>query len=185
MFCFFICRFFSAQSDSVFIRKIADEIFHNSTAYSNLNTLTKTIGQRLSGSPSTYTSEKWAQEVINKAGADRVYLQKAMIPHWVRGGKDLAALITGKNRQSLEVIALGNSVSTPAGGITAPMILIKNFDELEKRKNEIKGKIVFYNHPFDADFVWTFLAYSEAVPYRVFGASRAAKYEQLVPSYAP
>jgi carboxypeptidase Q len=103
-------------------------------------------------------------------------LQKAMIPHWVRGGRDQAAMITGKNRQNLAVIALGNSVSTKNGGITAPMILIRDFDELERRKNEIKGKIVFYNHPFNVDFVWTFKAYEEAVPYRVFGASRAAKY---------
>ncbi|HLA58665.1 MAG TPA: hypothetical protein VK622_07890, partial [Puia sp.] len=146
-FVFLFAGSLKAQSDSVYIRKIADEIFHNSTAYSNLYTLTKTIGQRLSGSPSTYTSEKWAQEVVKKAGADKVYLQKAMIPHWVRGGKDQAALITGKNRQNLEVIALGNSVSTPAAGITAPMILISDFNELEKRKDEIKGKIVFYNHP--------------------------------------
>jgi carboxypeptidase Q len=166
----------NAQSDSVFIRKIADEVFRHSSAYSNLHTLTKTIGQRLSGSPATYTSEKWGEETLKKAGADQVYLQKAMIPHWVRGGKDQAALITGKNRQSLAVIALGNSVSTPPGGITAPMILIHDFDELERRKDEIKGKIVFYNHPFNVDFVWTFMAYSEAVPYRVFGASRAAKY---------
>jgi carboxypeptidase Q len=175
-FVFLFAGSLKAQSDSVFIRKIADEIFHHSTAYSNLYTLTKTIGQRLSGSPSTYTSEKWGKEVVAKAGADRVYLQKAMIPHWVRGGKDQAALVSGKNRQSLAVIALGNSVSTPVGGITAPMILIHDFDELEKRKNEVKGKIVFYNHPFNVDYVWTFLAYSEAVPYRVFGASRAAKY---------
>lgn len=165
-----------AQSDSVFIRKIADEIFQHSSAYSNLHTLTKTIGQRLSGSPQTYTAEKWGQEALKQAGADRIYLQKAMIPHWVRGGKDQAALISGKNRQNLAVIALGNSVSTKNGGITAPMILIRDFDELERRKDEIKGKIVFYDHPFKVDFVWTFKAYEEAVPYRVFGASRAAKY---------
>jgi carboxypeptidase Q len=175
-FIFLLTGSLQAQSDSVFIRKIADEIFQHSNAYSNLYTLTKTIGQRLSGSPSTYTSEKWAQEVIQKAGADRVYLQKAMIPHWVRGGKDQAAMVLGKKRQSLAVIALGNSVSTPAGGITAPMILIHDFNELEKRKDEIKGKIVFYNHPFNVDYVWTFMAYVDAVPYRVFGASRAAKY---------
>jgi len=165
-----------AQSDSVFIRKIADEIFQHSSAYSNLHTLTKTIGPRLSGSPQTYTAEKWGQEALKQAGADRVYLQKAMIPHWVRGGRDQAILISGKNRQNLAVIALGNSVSTKAGGITAPMILIRDFVELERRKNEIRGKIVFYNHPFNVDFVWTFKAYEEAVPYRVFGASRAAKY---------
>src|SRR5450432_3394195 len=165
-----------AQSDSVFIRKIADEIFQHSTAYSNLHTLTKNVGPRLSGSPQTYAAEKWGQEALKQAGADRIYLQKAMIPHWVRGGRDQAALISGKNRQNLAVIALGNSVSTKAGGITAPMILIRDFVELERRKNEIRGKIVFYNHPFNVDFVWTFKAYEEAVPYRVFGASRAAKY---------
>jgi carboxypeptidase Q len=178
-FVFLFAGSLKAQSDSVFIRQIADEIFHHSTAYSNLYSLTKTIGQRLSGSPATYTSEKWAQEVVNKAGADHVYLQKAMIPHWVRGGKDQAALLSGNGRQSLEVLALGNSVATPPGGITAPLILIRDFSELEKRKAEIKGKIVFYNHPFNVDFVWTFMAYSEAVPYRVFGASRAAKYGAL------
>ncbi|HZZ76103.1 MAG TPA: peptidase M28 family protein, partial [Puia sp.] len=129
LFGFFVFLFsgsLKSQSDSVFIRKIASEIFHNSNAYSNLYTLTKTIGQRLSGSPATYTSEKWAQEAIMKAGADHVYLQKAMIPHWVRAGKDQAALITETDRQSLEVIALGNSVPTPVGGITAPMILIND-----------------------------------------------------------
>jgi carboxypeptidase Q len=175
-FFYFFAGSVKAQTDSVFIRKIAVEIFEHSTAYNNLNTLTKTIGPRLSGSPQTYTAEKWGQEALRQAGADRVYLQKAMIPHWVRGGRDQAAMITGKNRQNLAVIALGNSVSTKNGGITAPMILIRDFDELEIRKNEIKGKIVFYNHPFNVDFVWTFKAYEEAVPYRVFGASRAAKY---------
>jgi carboxypeptidase Q len=116
---------------------------------------------------------------LKQAGADRVYLQKAMIPHWVRGGTEQAALITGESRQNLSVIALGNSVSTPASGITAPMILIHNFDELEKRKNEIRGKIVFYNHPFNVDFVYVFKAYEEAFPYREDGASRAAKYGAL------
>lgn len=168
-----------SQSDSAAIRKIADEVFRHSNAYSNLIQLTKHIGPRLSGSPQTYAAEKWGQEVLKQAGAEKVYLQKAMIPHWVRGGKDEAALVSGKSKQFLAVIALGNSISTPPGGITAPMILIHDFDELEKRKAEIKGKIVFYNHPFNVDFVWVFNAYAEAVPYRVTGASRAAKYGAL------
>lgn len=182
LFGFFLVLFsgsVQAQSDSVFIRKIAGEIFHNSTAYSNLYTLTKTIGQRLSGSPQTYKAESWGEVAMKKAGADSVYLQKAMIPHWVRGGRDEAAMLSGNTRQPLAVIALGNSVSTKAGGITAPVILIHDFDELESRKDEIKGKIVFYNHPFNPDLVFVFNAYSEAVPYRVFGASRAAKYGAL------
>ncbi len=175
-FLFLFSDLLQAQTDSAFISKISDEIFEHGSAYSNLHTLTKTIGPRLSGSPQTYAAEKWGLEALKLAGADRVYLQKTMIPHWVRGGRDQAALVSGRNRQSLAVIALGNSVSTKTGGITAPMILIHDFDELERRKNEIKGKIVFYNHPFNVNFVWTFRAYEDAVPYRVFGASRAAKY---------
>ena len=81
-FCLVYCLFYllvlvKAQSDSVFIRKIADEIFQHRTAYSNLHTLTKSIGPRLSGSPQTYTAEKWGQEALNRAGADRVYLAKS------------------------------------------------------------------------------------------------------------
>jgi carboxypeptidase Q len=179
LFGFFIVLFAGsvrAQADSLYIRKIADEIFQHSTAYNNLHTLTKTIGQRLSGSPQTYTAESWGEAALKKAGADRVYLQKTMIPHWVRGGKDQAAMIFGGKRRPIAVIALGNSVATKPGGITAPMILIRDFDELEKRQDEIKGKIVFYNHPFNSNFVFVFNAYAEAVLYRAFGASRAAKY---------
>src|SRR5450432_1845516 len=165
-----------AQTDSIFIRKIADEIFEHSTAYSNLHTLTKTVGGRLSGSPQTYAAEKWAQEALKNAGADHVYLQEAKIPHWVRGGQAQVALISGKKRISMAALALGNSVSTKPGGITAPMILIQNFAELERRKSEIQGKIVFFNYAFNKDFVTVFNAYADAVIYRVFGASRASKY---------
>src|SRR5882672_5919840 len=83
----------SAQDDSLFIRKLADEILLNSKAYTNLHTLTKTVGARLSGSPQTYKAEQWGQQALKDAGADKVYLQECKIPHWVRGGKDEAKLI--------------------------------------------------------------------------------------------
>jgi len=50
------------------IGKIAVEILTQSKAYENLRTLTKSIGPRLSGSPQTYTSEKWGEEVLKKSG---------------------------------------------------------------------------------------------------------------------
>ena len=179
LFLFLFMGSLEAQSDSVYIRTIANEIFHHSEAYSNLKSLTKSIGQRLSASPQNYIAEKWAETVLKASGADEIQIQDVKVPHWVRGGKDEAALISGKERQSLSVLALGNSVSTPVGGITAPMIMIRDFDELEKRKEEIKGKIVFYNHPFNPEQVFVFDAYIEAVTYRATGASRAAKYGAL------
>jgi hypothetical protein len=58
-------------------------------------------------------------------------------------------------------------------------MLVNTFDELEKRKDEVKGKIVFYNYKFNPLFVETFMAYGDAVRYRGAGASRAAKYGAL------
>lgn len=76
----------------------------------------------------------------------------------------------------LDILALGNSLGTGPKGIEAPVILIHSFEELEQHKEEIKGKIVFYNYAFNPRYVETFRSYSDAVRYRVFGASRAAKY---------
>jgi carboxypeptidase Q len=167
---------FGQKEDSLMIRKIADEVLLNSKAYANLYTLTKTVGGRLSGSAQTYKAEQWGLEALKAAGADKVYLQECKIPHWVRGGKDEAKLIEPNKESSLKVLALGNSVGTGSKGITAPVILINSFDELEARKSEVKGKIVFYNYKFNPRFIQTFIAYGDAVRYRGQGASRAAKY---------
>jgi len=136
----------SAQEDSLFIRKLADEILVNSKAYTNLHTLTKTVGGRISGSPQTYKAEQWGKQALKDAGADKVFLQECKISHWVRSGKDEAKFIAANKETPLKVLALGNSVTTGSKGITAPALLINSFDELEQRKNEVKGKIVFYNY---------------------------------------
>jgi hypothetical protein len=99
-----------------------------------------------------------------------------MVPHWVRGGKDTARYFGAGVSGGLDVIALGNSVGAGAKPLEAKVMLVHNFDELEQRKEEVKGKIVFYNYPFNPLFVETFSAYGDAVRYRGAGASRAAKY---------
>ncbi|MBS1934115.1 MAG: M20/M25/M40 family metallo-hydrolase [Bacteroidetes bacterium] len=167
---------FAQNEDSVFIRKLADAVLTDGKAYDNLKVLTKTVGGRLSGSPQMYKAEAWGQKTLKDAGADKVWLQECMVPHWVRGGKDEAKFIANKKEETLDILALGNSVGTGPAGITAPVILINSFEELEKRKDEIKGKIVFYNYKFNPKFVQTFRSYGDAVRYREFGASRAAKY---------
>jgi carboxypeptidase Q len=166
----------SQQEDSILIRKIADEIFSNSQAYENLRVLCKTVGGRLAGSPQMYKAEAWAQKALQGAGADKIWLQECKVPRWVRGSKEEAHIINNGRKQSLDILALGNSVGTGSRGITGPLILINSFEELEQRKNEIQGKIVFYNYKFNPLFVKTFVSYSDAVKYRGQGASRASKY---------
>ncbi|MBS1564596.1 MAG: M28 family peptidase, partial [Bacteroidetes bacterium] len=168
-------------SDSLFIAGLSDEVLAHGKAYDNLRVLCKNVGGRLAGSPGIYKAEGWGLEALRAAGADKVYLQECIVPHWVRGGKDMAwiSYTTASGRQTkqmLDVLALGNSLGTGGRGVHAPVVLIHDFDELEKRKDELKGKIVFYNHPFNQKFIQTFRAYGEAGIYRRSGPSRAAKY---------
>lgn len=173
----FICyTAFAQQEDSLFIRKIADEVLVHGRAYENLRNLTKQVGARLSGSPQTARAEAWAARALQEAGADRIWTQECKIPHWIRGGKDEAALVNGGTRTNLDVLALGNTVGTGAKGITAPVLLVNSFNELQQKKNDVKGKIVFYNYKFNDKFIETFEAYGDAVGYRVGGASAAARY---------
>jgi carboxypeptidase Q len=172
-----------AAADSALIRRLADTILTDGSAWANLRTLTKKVGARLSGSPGFYKAEKWGQAALNDALADKVWLQECMVPHWIRGGKDLAEIkrpVAGSHVKAtvshLDVIALGNSMGTGPQGVEAPVVLINNFDELEQHKDDLKGKIVFYNYHFNPLFVETFMAYGDAVRYRGAGPSRAAKY---------
>lgn len=164
--------------DEFFIKKISDEIFTNSQAYNNLRVLTKNIGPRLAGSANMYKAENWSYDLLIKTGSENTFKQACMVPRWVRGGKDEAtAILPDKTRRILDIIALGNSVGTGGKYLNAPVMLINSFEELDARKDEVKGKIVFYNYKFDPRFVETFLSYGDAVKYRGGqGTITAAKY---------
>ncbi|MBS0028664.1 M20/M25/M40 family metallo-hydrolase [Chitinophaga sp. 22321] len=166
------------EGDSATLRKLADEVLTHSTAYENLRVLTKQIGGRLAGSPQMPKAEQWGVKALKAAGADTVYLQECMVPHWVRGAKEEARIIS-KRRDfipPLNILALGNSVGSGPDGVTAEVLEVASFDELEAKKDQVKGKIVFYNHRFIPTNIKTFHSYGEAVMYRGQGASRAAKY---------
>jgi carboxypeptidase Q len=185
--CMFLCCTSAVKGqteDSVFISKIADEILVSGKCYDNLHVLCKTVGGRLSGSPQMYKAEEWGMNTLKAAGADKVWLQDCMVPHWTRGGKDEAWYsykdASGKlMKEKLDVLALGNSIGTGKQGVKAAMVYCNNFDDLEKQKDNIKGKIVFFNHPFNEKYIQTFRAYGESGAYRRSGPSRAAKYGAL------
>lgn len=181
-------RAFDPATDSALIHRLADTILTDGKTFGNLKVLTKTVGARLSGSAGFYKGEKWGQNALQDALADKVWLQECMVPHWVRGGKDVGSWSNEggagqagfpRHYSEMDILALGNSVGTGSKAIQAPVVLIHDFDELERRKDEVKGKVVFYNYKFNPLFVETFQAYGEAVRYRVLGASRAAKYGAL------
>lgn len=166
------------ENDSLKLRQLATEILTHSKAYDNLRTLTKQVGGRLAGSPQMVKAEEWGVKALKEAGADTVYLQACQVPHWVRGAKEEVRIISRRRDfiPPLQVLALGNSVGSAPAGITAPVLEVSSFQDLEAKKDQVKGKIVFYNYPFNPSFIHTFDSYGDAVKYRGQGASRAAKY---------
>jgi carboxypeptidase Q len=66
------------------------------------------------------------------------------------------------------MLGLGGSVGTQPGGLTADVVVVRTFAELETLGERVRGKIVLYNVPFTN--------YGETVAYRWAGASRAAKH---------
>ncbi len=166
------------NQDSVAIKKMVDEVMTNGKAYDLLRELTKKIGGRLAGSPQQQNAAVWGKKNMDAMHPDKVYLQPCKTPNWQRGGKDFAAIVAINGNptiQKLEVLALGNSLGSN-GLVEAEVLAVANFDELEKRKDEVKGKIVYYNSEFDPTTIQTFKAYGASNAYRSAGASRAAKY---------
>ena len=165
-------------TDSLTIKKISDEVLTNGEAYENLRFLCKKIGPRLSGSPQAQKSVEATFKMLKDAGADTVYLQACMVPHWVRGIKEQGYIqLAGEEKYALHLCSLGNSLGTDLSGINANVVEVKSFEALNKLGVAgIKGKIVFFNFEMNPTYIRTFKAYSESGVSRWQGPSRAASF---------
>jgi hypothetical protein len=178
MFCWPFLTQAQVNQDSIIIKKMSDEIMTNGKAYDLLRQLTKQIGGRLAGSPQQQNAAIWGKRNMESFAPDKVFMQPCKTPNWQRGGKDFASVVSVNGKamnRPLAALALGNSLGSK-GLIEAELLAVADFDELEKRKAEVKGKIVYYHSMFDPTIVQTFGAYGKAGVYRSTGASRAAMY---------
>ncbi|MCB0519626.1 MAG: M28 family peptidase [Lewinellaceae bacterium] len=166
------------DEDALFIRKIHDIALTNSQCYDWLRHLTKEVGHRLSASPQAAAAVEFTRQMLDTLGLDSVWLQPCRVPHWIRGEKEIVRISQSvMGTVELHSLALGNAIGTGERGIAAPVVEVKTFEELEKLgPASVKGKIVFFNRPFDPTKINTFEAYGGAVEQRAWGASEAAKY---------
>ncbi|HEX8678992.1 MAG TPA: hypothetical protein VF683_03470, partial [Chthoniobacterales bacterium] len=144
--------------------------------------LSNNIGPRLSGSPQGAKAVEYVAAELKALGLD-VRLEKVMVPHWVRG-EEKAELVewpgmASETTQTVALTALGGSVATPAEGLTAEVVVVRDFDELQSLGREkVGGKIVVFNHAFDKAMAAQGRAgdaYGQAVVYRSDGAVAAAR----------
>ena len=167
-------------NDPATLGQIRDSAMKSDWAYDRLADLTDLVGPRLSGSPGAAAAVEQVAAAMRKLGA-KVTLQPVKVPHWVRGA-ETAELVDYAGRpagitQKVVLTALGGSGATPAAGLTAPVIVVRDFDELKARAAEVKGAIVLFDVPFDqemADRGQAGPAYGHGSAYRFGGPKMAA-----------
>jgi carboxypeptidase Q len=150
-------------------------------AYHQLSHLTENIGPRPTGSPQATAAAEYVAAELRKLGLE-VRLQPVSVPHWVRGAETAAlveypGMVPGTT-QKIVLTALGASSATPSDGLTADVVTVDSFEELQALGHDkVAGKIVLFNELFDkqkAAAGIAFAAYGEAVRYRAAGAKAAA-----------
>ncbi len=145
--------------------KLIEAALADTEGYAKLAYLCDRIGNRLSGSEGLEKAIAWAAEQMKKDGLENVVTPKVKVPHWVRGNESASLLEPVK--RPLTMLGLGGSIATPKAGITAPVVVVSNFAEREKKgRGEVEGKIVLFNAPWQG--------YGPTVAYRHGGASHAA-----------
>ena len=149
-------------------------------SYELLRTLSKDIGVRPSGSEGAKKAVVWTKEVMEGYGFDTVYLQEVMVPHWERGKIEEAFFYKGKEKINLSILGAGGTISTPKEGVTAEVIEVASLDEVDELgKENIEGKIVFYNKAFNQRYINVGASYGETGFQRRTGAVKAAEYGAL------
>ncbi|MGB9199438.1 MAG: M20/M25/M40 family metallo-hydrolase [Terriglobales bacterium] len=163
------------------LREVRDAALASDYAWQQLAHLTENIGPRPSGSPAAQAAAEYVAAELKKLGLE-VHLEPAQVSHWVRG-EEKAELIEYPGQppstpRRLALTALSGSAATPADGLTAEVIAVHSFDELNALGREkVAGKIVLFNVPYDERKALagsSFEAYGEAVVYRTNGAKAAA-----------
>ncbi len=179
----FLCQLLAVaaycqQADSAVIQKLYEHIMTRGEAYEQLRYLCKQIGPRLSGSVNAEKAVYATAAMLKQAGADTVYLQPCMVPHWVRGAKESGFIqLSNRNKIPLQLCALGNSIGTSGQGVRGEVIEVNSMEALHQLgRSKVAGKIVFFNIPMNPAYLNTFQAYGESGIGRWDGPAQAAKY---------
>ncbi len=157
--------------------KIATEGLAGERTFQFLESILE-AGPRFAGTEGYASATRISLRLMEDLGFDRVWLESVEVPRWLRGEPEEARIVKSNRFAGipLNILALGGSVATPPEGITAGIVEVKSFAELQSISSRVKEKIVFFNRPMERRYVDSFRAYGEAVNQRSRGAIEAAKY---------
>ena len=154
------------------IKKLADLAFANHYAYDITRDLTTKLGPRQAGSRSEAQARRWALKTMREIGLVKVHNEPFKINGWARGRA--SAQVIAPYPQPLRLTALGGSVATPRGGITAPVVYFRDYEALlAAPMGSLDGKIAYISGRMKKDIDGK--GYGPANRKRRNGASEAAR----------
>eukprot|EP01132_Coremiostelium_polycephalum_P004987 gene4987-6209_t len=148
-------------------KKVVNQALKGTNAFNRLSTMCTSFGNRLSGSVALENTIDWVQQQMISDGLENVHTDPVSVTHWVRNNE--YASIQSPYYKKMNILGLGGSVNTTSqDGVTAEVVVVSNFQQLDQIGTTVQGKIVLFNN--------IFTNYSSTVQYRVRGASAASKY---------
>ena len=128
------------------VDRLIDQGLKDDVAWDVVESLTTEIGPRLGGSPAEARAREWGVKKFKSLGFKNVRVETFNIPFWNR--LEESAEIVAPFPQSLTIAALGQSPSTPEGGVTAEVVRFITLLDLEEAPLEgLEGKIIFVDEP--------------------------------------
>lgn len=124
------------------VDRLIDNGLEDDVAYDVLRSLTTEIGPRMGGSDNEARARDWGVAKLKKLGFKNVRIETFEMPYWARVSE--SAEILSPFPQALTITALGQSPSTPEGGVTAEVVRFATLLDLQAAPmGSLEGKIAF------------------------------------------
>lgn len=163
--------------DKEVISSIYSNALQSTAAYDNLKVICDSAPGRIMGSEASEKALNIFYSQLEQLNVDSLYKQKYKTSVWFNLTPAEAHTIYKGEKHDLNVVTLGNSVSTAKKGIQGNIVEVHSFEQLDSLGTKaLKGKIVFFNRKMDNTHYRTFDGYGDAVGPRVHGAAKAAEY---------
>ncbi len=159
------------KADLAAANTLRQQALSDTSAFGLIESLTTEVGARPAGSPGDKAGIAWAVREMQRLGFANVRTMDVTVPYWIRGEADFA--VRAPWPQTMPTLALGGSVGTPAEGIEAEAVMVKDLDALKALPaGAVKDRIVFFSNRMERTRDGS--GYGRAVPVRALGPSAAA-----------
>ena len=160
-----------SDQDTARILDLKETALSSNLAYEIDESLTTEVGARRVGTAGDKRAVEWAVAKMKQRGFDRVWTEEVIHHAWIRGTAE--ARIISPYPQKMVAIALGGSVGTPAGGLTAEVVEFADLAALEAAApDSLKGRIAYVSYRMERKIDGA--GYGPAVKTRSAGPSIAA-----------